>query len=98
MKPFSNLTNFFFSISPSEYYKNLLNEEWGCFKYVGMSWDMIMKLPIQERRALVHKHNLDSEAVEREIQQGSESGGVQKIEGSQINRFAERTQNNPLGG
>ena len=95
--PFCNLTNFFFSISPTEYYNNLLDEEWGCYKYVGMSWDMIMSLPMQERRAMIHKHNLDSDAVEREIN-GSTDTTNHHLEGRAINEFARRNQTDPLGG
>ena len=59
---------------------------------------MIMRLPIQERRALVHKHNLDAESVEREVESGGRNGDVQRFEGESINRYAEKAQNNPLGG
>ena len=98
MKPFCNLTNFYFSISPSDYYRNLLDEEWGCFKHVGMSWDMVMSLPIQERRALIHKHNVESEHIERDIEQSEKDGSVRTVEGSAINRYAEISQNDILGG
>ena len=97
-KPFCNLTNFYFSISPNEYYNNLLEEEWGCVKHVGMSWDMVMKLPIQERRAFIHKHNLESEALERDIAQSTGNPNNMHLEGEAINRFARLTQQDPLGG
>jgi hypothetical protein len=67
-------------------------------KYVGMSWDMVKKLPIQERRAMIHKHNLDSERIEREIEGASGNSPNQHLEGEGINMFAERTQKDPLGG
>ena len=90
------MTNFYFSISPTEYYNNLLDEEWGCFKYVGMSWDMIMSLPIQERRAMVRMHNLDSERIEAEYKRDTGEGGGQHLEGEAINEFARRNQNDPF--
>ena len=62
-----------------------------------MSWDMIMKLPIQERRALIHKHNMDSEAEEREINKQTDGESTTHFEGETINKFAERAQTNPLG-
>ena len=96
--PFCNLTNFYFSISPNDYYNNLLEELWGCVKYVGMSWDMARTLPIQERRAMIHKHNLDSERIEREIEGTGGDSTNHHLEGEAINRFAEITQNDPLGG
>ena len=97
LQPFCNLTNFYFSISPTEYYNNLLDEEWGCFKYVGMSWDMIMRLPIQERRAMVRKHNLDSERIEREYEKDTGEGASHHLEGEAINEFAKRNQCDPIG-
>jgi len=91
--PFCNLTNFYFSISPTEYARNLLDEEWGCFKYVGMSWDMIMRMPIQDRRALISKHNREQEEVEREKNDiGNEN--VRRYEGSSLNDFARLEQTN----
>lgn len=92
LKHFSNLTNFYFSILPNEYSKNLLNEIWGCFKHVGMSWDMIMKLPIQDRRALIHKHNMEQDAINNEIE-GKNNSNVRTYEGESINTFARMEQN-----
>ena len=91
--PFCNLTNSYFLISPTEYSKNLLDEEWGCFKHVGMSWDMIMKLPIQDRRSLIHKHNLEQEEINKEID-GNSGSNVRTYEGESINTFAKLEQDN----
>ena len=96
--PFCNLTNFYFLISPTEYAKNLLDEEWGCFKHVGMSWDMIMRLPIQDRRSLIHKHNLEQEEINREIEGSSGGGDVRRYEGESINTYAGLEQSNRKGG
>lgn len=58
-----------------------------------MSWDMIMRLPIHERRELIRKHNRDAEAenarFEREI-----GGETRTYEGESINQFAKLEQNN----
>lgn len=86
------MTNFYFSISPNEYARNLLDEIWGCFKHIGMSWDMIMKLPIQDRRALIHKHNLEQETINNEIE-GRGNTNVRTYEGESINTFAKMEQN-----
>lgn len=94
-KPFYNLTNSFFLISPTEYSKNLLDEEWGCFKHVGMSWDMIMRLPIQDRRALIHKHNLEQDEIRKEYE-GQKGENVRTYEGEAINKFAEMEQSNNM--
>ena len=70
-----------------------MDELWGCFKHVGMSWDMVMKLPIQDRRALIHKHNLEQEEINREYE-GDSSSNTRYYEGESINTFAQMEQNN----
>ena len=89
---FCNLTNFYFSISPTEYAKNLNDEIYGCFKHVGMPWDMIMRLPIQERREIIRKHNIDQEAINREINGEKGSANERHYEGEQLNDFAKLEQ------
>lgn len=96
-RPFCNLTNFYFSISPNEYYQNLLDEEYGCFKHVGMEWNMIMSLPIQERRAMIRRHNIETEAIERDVE-NSNSSDSRKYEGEMINKYAQLEQSNQKGG
>lgn len=97
LKPFCNLTSFYFLISPTEYAKNLLDEEWGCFKHIGMSWDMIMKMPIQDRRALIRKHNIEQEELNKELEGGS-NGNIRTFEGESINTYAKLEQSNRKGG
>lgn len=91
--PFFNLTNSFFSISPDEYARNLLDEEWGCFKHVGMSWQMIMSLPIQDRRAMIHKHNMEQDAINMEADRKI-NGNANTYEGESINTYAQLEQSN----
>ena len=67
-RPFSNLTNFYFLISPTEYARNLADELYGCFKHVGMSYDMIMRMPIQDRRAMIHRHNVEQDSINKRIE------------------------------
>jgi hypothetical protein len=77
----------------------LLDEIWGCFKHVGMSWDMIMKLPIQDRRALIHKHNMEQDEINREIEGNSADGMSSRYyEGESINTFAQLEQKNMRRG
>jgi hypothetical protein len=78
-----------------------MDELWGCFKHVGMSWDMVMKLPIQDRRTLIHKHNLEQEEISREYESatGDNSSTSRYYEGESINTFAKMEQNNiRMGG
>ena len=74
-----------------------MDEMWGCFKHVGMSWDMIMKLPIQDRRVLIHKHNLEQEQINSEIE-GKEKSNTRYYEGESINTFAKMEQSNMRKG
>lgn len=90
------MTNFYFLISPTEYAKNLLDEEWGCFKHVGMTWEMIMKLPIQDRRTFIKKHNLEQESIEKEYEKTS-GDNVRTYEGESLNTFAKLSQNDKRG-
>ena len=78
---------------PSEYAKNLLDEEWGCFKYIGMSWDMIMRLPIQDRRALINKHNMEQDAMSKEYE-NNHNGNTRTYQGESLNTFAKMEQDN----
>lgn len=75
-----------------------MNELWGCFKHVGMTWDMIMRLPIQDRRALIYKHNIEQEELNKEFE-GSDNGDTRYYEGEAINSFAKIEQSNMrMGG
>ena len=58
-----------------------------------MSWDMIMRLPIQDRRSLIHKHNIEQGEINKQIEDNS-GGDIRKYEGEQINTFARLEQDN----
>lgn len=75
-----------------------MDEVWGCFKHVGMSWDMIMRLPIQDRRALIHKHNLEQEEINAEYDRIEGGGESRYYEGEMINTFAKMEQSNMRKG
>lgn len=62
-----------------------------------MSWDMIMKLPIQDRRALIQKHNREQEAINSEMENHSSSNN-RTYEGESINTFARMEQTNMRRG
>lgn len=61
-----------------------------------MSWDMIMKLPIQDRRSLIRKHNLEQDAIEKEYDKENNTN-VRTYEGEALNTFAELEQSNQKG-
>ena len=53
----------FFSISPNEYYDALLDEIYGCFKYIGIPIDTVMNMPVQTRKYFISRHNKDTEEI-----------------------------------
>lgn len=52
---------------------------------------MIMRLPIQDRRSLIRKHNIEQEAINKEMEGGS-SSDMRTYEGESINAFAKLEQ------
>ena len=58
---------------------------------------MIMKLPIQDRRALIRKHNIEQENINNEIE-GTGWRSKRTYEGEAINTFAKMEQSNMRKG
>ena len=56
---FCNLTNLCFSILPSTFARNLKDEIWGCFKYMGIAIDTIYDMPVIDRKYYIKKHNAE---------------------------------------
>lgn len=55
----------FFSISPNEYADALLDEIYGCFKYIGIPIDTVMNMPVQNRKYFISRHNHDTEELNK---------------------------------
>ena len=51
-----NGTILFSSISPN-YERNLKEELYGCFKYIGIPFDILDKMPTRDRKFYIAKHN-----------------------------------------
>lgn len=49
-------TILFSSISPN-YERNLKEELYGCFKYIGIPFDILDKMPTRDRKFYIAKHN-----------------------------------------
>ena len=60
----------FFSISPNDYSEALLDEIYGCFKYIGIPIDTVMNMPIQTRKYFISRHNHDTEEINRNYGNG----------------------------
>lgn len=58
---------------------------------------MIMRLPIQERRMMIKRYNMDADTIEKNSE-GAHGADSRRYEGEQINDFARLEQNNQKGG
>lgn len=54
---------------------------------------MIMRIPIQDRRSLIHKHNIEQGEINKQIEENN-GGDSRRYEGEQINTFARLEQDN----
>ena len=71
-----------------------MEEVWGCVKYIGLSWDMVMSLPIQERKYYIQKHNYETQAA-NDASSTNSSGYKERtsmISGEEVNNIAARMQ------
>ena len=66
----------FFSISPSDYANALLDEIYGCFKYIGIPIDTVMNMPVQNRKYFISRHNRDCEEMDKKYGNGGDSISV----------------------
>lgn len=89
LKPFLNGTILFSSISP-DYEKNLKEELYGCFKYVGIPFDVLEKMPIRDRKYYIAKHN---GIVDEENKKNSKDNTVS---GEMINKFTDMSQQSEI--
>ena len=84
------MTLLFSSISPD--YERLLKEElFGCFKYIKIPFDELLKMPVRDRKFYILKHNEDADAERREYEE-RQKGGTTKTEA--IDAFTDIDQQN----
>ena len=50
---------------PSDYERGLKEEIWGVFKYMKIPMETIMRMPIQDRKFYIMRHNYDTEMENR---------------------------------
>ena len=86
LKRFLNGTILFSSISPN-YERNLKDELYGCFKYIGIPLDILDKMPTRDRKFYIAKHNGIVEAENSQNQSNT-------INGELINTYANLHQIN----
>lgn len=88
---FYNLTNLYFSLIPSNYEKILKDEIWGCTHYMKIPMETVMKLPIQDRRYFIRKHNEEQQGIRDAYEKKS---GSKTTDGEAINQYARLEQEN----
>ena len=89
-RPFLNGTILFSSISP-EYERILKEELFGCFKYIKIPFDELLKMPVRDRKFFILKHN-EAAQEEREEYESRQKGGSTKTEA--IDAFTDIDQSN----
>ena len=88
---FYNLTNLYFSLIPNSYEKIFKDEIWGCTHYMKIPLETVMKLPVQDRRYFIRKHNEEQE----QMRSSYERSGVNTVSnGEAINEYARIEQSN----
>ena len=75
----------FSSISP-DYEKNLKDELYGCFKYIGIPFDILNKMPIRDRKFYIAKHN------RKIVDEKKKNTNNSRIDGEMINKFTDYSQ------
>ena len=88
---FFNLTNLFFSTLPNNYAATLQEELYGCFKYIGIPYETLWKMPIQDRKFIIARHNSEQDSIEK-ANKDKGSGGFSINDGDTINKFAKEKQ------
>lgn len=86
---FFNLTSLFFSTLPENYEAILQDELWGCFRYIGLPYETLWKMPIQIRKYWIQKHNMEQEGIQEE--RNKEKNG-NKVNGVSLNTYAKMEQ------
>ena len=79
----------FSSISP-DYEKNLKDELYGCFKYIGIPFDILNKMPIRDRKYYIAKHNGIVENEKNNKQNNN------TVSGKMINKFTDMSQKSEI--
>ena len=87
LRHFLNGTILFSSISPN-FERNLKDELYGCFKYIGIPFDVLDRMPVRDRKFYIAKHNGITE------EENSKNRNENTINGELINTYANLHQLN----
>lgn len=78
-----------FSLISSNQERDLKDELFGCFKHIGIPFQVLEKMPIRDRKFYIAKHN---GIVEKENEK--ENGST--IDGEMINKYTDMSQLNDI--
>jgi len=81
LRHFLNGMILFSSISPN-FERNLKDELYGCFKYIGIPFDVLDRMPVRDRKFYIAKHNGITE------EENSKNKNENTINGELINTYA----------
>lgn len=87
LRHFLSGTILFSSISPN-FERNLKDELYGCFKYIGIPFDVLDRMPVRDRKFYIAKHNGIAE------EENSKNRNENTINGELINTYANLHQLN----
>ena len=87
LRHFLSGTILFSSISPN-FERNLKDELYGCFKYIGIRFDVLDRMPVRDRKFYIAKHNGITE------EENSKNRNENTINGELINTYANLHQLN----
>lgn len=79
----------FSSISPT-YEADLKEELFRCFKYIGIPFNILDKMPIRDRKFYIARHNTETEEANKKYTEH----GKNMVDGDSINSFAQMEQQN----
>jgi hypothetical protein len=70
----------------------LKDEIWGCTHYMNLPMETVMKLPIQDRRYFIQKHNDEQQGIKRDFERRAGKSTIS--DGETINEYAKLEQEN----
>jgi hypothetical protein len=70
----------------------LKDEIWGCTHYMNLPMETVMKLPVQDRRYFIQKHNEEQQGIKRDFER--RTGKATISDGETINEYARLEQEN----
>lgn len=72
---------------PDDYELSFWEEIWGCVKVIGIPYDTVMSMPVQNRKILIQRHNMEGEMNEMKKMRGNDGT---TIGGESLNAYAEQ--------